>query len=246
MLAEGIFSKIRGYFDAALDLLLPPHCCGCGRALERLWWCEECYLGLSRIRAPRCEVCSFPFDGEVGGGAMACPNCRGGVFYFEFVVAVFRSRGRVRELVHELKYGRRSWASRPLGLMASEGLGDERMVAYGPQVIVPVPLHFLRERDRGFNQSELIAREVGRAAGLPVVGLLERVRATTTQTQFDRRERKRNLQGAMRVRQSRGMKGRRILLVDDVLTTGATLNECARVLVEAGYPRPAGLTVARG
>ena len=113
-------------------------------------------------------------------------------------------------------------------------------------MLVPVPLHLLRQRERGFNQSEIIAREIGKLAGLPVENLLRRVRATTTQTHFDRRARMRNLRGALALRQNVCVKPLNILLVDDVLTTGSTLDECARVLLEAGYPQPSALAVARG
>lgn len=242
-------AAIRGclgrWLSAACDLLLPPHCCGCGKPVAALWWCPDCERNLPRIRPPCCELCSQPFEGAAGP-SFVCPNCHGRPFHFSCAVAAVSSRGAVRELIHGLKYGRQIWAARPLALLAAEGLADPRLRADPPDVIVPVPLHPLRRRERGYNQSEILAREIGRLSGLPVETMLRRVRPTTTQTHFDRRARMRNLRGAMGLRHNSPVKPLNILLVDDVLTTGSTLDECARVLLEAGYPQPSALAVARG
>jgi len=112
-------------------------------------------------------------------------------------------------------------------------------------VIVPVPLHPARRRERGFNQAELLARSLSRLTGLPVMLVLERVRYTTTQTAFDRTERMENLRNAFRLRPARNVRGSRVLLVDDVLTTGSTLSECARVLKESGASSVHAATAAR-
>src|SRR5205823_5404499 len=111
--------------------------------------------------------------------------------------------------------------------------------------IVPVPLHPTRQRERGFNQAMLLARSLSPRTSLPVVPALERVRYTTTQTAFDRAERMENLRNAFRLRPRRDVRGSRVLLVDDVLTTGSTLSECARVLKQAGASSVYAATAAR-
>ncbi|GAB4165424.1 MAG: ComF family protein [Terrimicrobiaceae bacterium] len=213
--------------------------------MEQPWWCSDCLRALPLIRPPCCELCSQPFEGSADP-SFICPNCHGKPFHFSHAIAAVSSRGAIRELVHGLKYRRQAWAARPLAEIAAGALADPRLRHDSPEVLVPVPLHPLRQRERGFNQSELLAREIGRLSGLPVQGLLRRIRATTTQTHFDRRTRMRNLRGAIALRHNAAVKPLSILLVDDVLTTGSTLDECARVLLEAGYPQPAALAVARG
>jgi ComF family protein len=112
-------------------------------------------------------------------------------------------------------------------------------------VIVPVPLHPARERERGFNQAALLARSLAVRTGLPVKPVLERIRYTTTQTAFDRAERMENLHNAFRLRRRQDVQGLRVLLVDDVLTTGSTLSECARVLKQARASSVYAATAAR-
>jgi len=234
----------REAFFAARDLVLPPHCAGCGAGIDGGWWCDPCRRLLQPIRPPRCEACSQPFSGAITG-PFVCPNCHGRAFHFETAVAAFSSRGSLRELIHLLKYAKARWASKPLAELASLALEDPRLQP-APEVLVPVPLHPLRQRERGFNQSELIARELSRLSGIPVSLPLVRIRATQTQTHFDRNQRMRNLRGAFALGQNASVSGLSILLVDDVLTTGSTLDECARVLLAAGSGRVRALTVGRG
>ncbi len=229
---------------AALDLILPPHCAGCGRGIPGGFWCPACLGTLHPISPPRCEICSHPFDGLIDG-PFVCPNCRGRHFHFVCAVAVMPSRGPVRDLVHRLKYHGASWAARPLAELALAGLDDPRLSG-APDALVPVPLHPLRRRQRGYNQALLIAREIAAHARLPVLDVLLRVRKTQTQTHFNRRERMRNLRGAFRLRAGVDVRDKRLLLVDDVLTTGSTMDECARVLAEAGAGPAHALAVARG
>jgi competence protein ComFC len=112
--------------------------------------------------------------------------------------------------------------------------------------MVPVPLHPVRLRERGYNQAEALASVVSRQTGVPVTPCLQRVRYTLTQTRFDRVQRRRNLRGAFALRKSTGVTGQRLLLIDDVLTTGSTLHECAAVLLDRGARSVRALTVARG
>src|SRR5262249_21837498 len=135
---------------------------------------------------------------------------------------------------------------RQLGRWLDEALDDPRLADQHFDLVVPVPLHPARKRERGFNQAELLARELSRSRGLSLGKALDRIRYTTTQTQFDRNERMENLKDAFRLRHGCNVQGLRMLLVDDVLTTGSTLSECASVLKRAGAHAVHAVTVARG
>jgi len=155
------------------------------------------------------------------------------------------SRGAIRDLIHGLKYYRKSWNVTPLVQIVRMVFDDERLTDK-PAVLVPVPLHSLRVRERGYNQAELLARALGRVSGFPVVNMLRRTRPTTTQTHFDRAHRLKNLRGAFAVKTGISLPDEcHIILVDDVFTTGATLDECARTLVNEGFPTPDAITIAR-
>jgi ComF family protein len=165
---------------------------------------------------------------------------------FDAGVAVMRCTGEVRELMHRFKYGKQRYLRRLLGGWLAEALDDDRLADIEPDVLVPVPLHPAREREREFNQAEELARWVTRLRGVPTARLLRRRRYTVTQTRFDREQRMRNLREAFEVRQNARVAGQHILLVDDILTTGSTLDECARVLVGAGAASVNAIAVARG
>jgi ComF family protein len=161
-------------------------------------------------------------------------------------VSAYRSRGVVRKVIHDFKYGRHLHLRHLAGRWLTEALNDPRLTGRRFRLIVPVPLHPARKRERGFNQAELLGRELHRACGVPLGDVLQRIRYTTTQTQFDRSERMENLRGAFRLRDGCDVQGFRILLVDDVLTTGSTLSECASVLKKAGAISVHAATAARG
>jgi ComF family protein len=124
-------------------------------------------------------------------------------------------------------------------------LNDERLRERRFDIIVPVPLHPTRERERGFNQASLLAESLSAQISTPSKPLLERIRYTTTQTALDRAERMENLHNAFRLRKNADVRGLRVLLIDDVLTTGSTLSECARVLKRAGATSVHAATAAR-
>lgn len=234
----------RGLLGGAVDLLWPLPCAGCGGRRASAWLCEECALRVPHIRGPRCACCSLPYAGGYEG--FVCQNCRGRRFFFERAVAGVLAKGMVREMVHRLKYRGERWLARPLAEWMVEVCEREAAEGLGrADVIVPVPLHWRREWVRGYNQAELLARELGRRLRLPVSGVLERIRYTESQTHFDRRERMRNPGGAFGLRRGKGVENLGILLVDDVFTTGATLDGCARVLREAGAKWVVAVAAAR-
>jgi ComF family protein len=157
-----------------------------------------------------------------------------------------QSRGVVRDLIHRFKYGGQVWIGALLSDFLSQGLEDSRLKGRSFDAVVPVPLHPLRKREREFNQAEILSRELARRSGLAFCEALERLRYTMTQTHFDRRSRMQNLRHAFGLRRKAPVQGKDLLLVDDVLTTGSTLDECARVLLAAGARSVRALTVARG
>ncbi|MEO7165521.1 MAG: phosphoribosyltransferase family protein [Spartobacteria bacterium] len=161
-------------------------------------------------------------------------------------MSAYRSRGVVRKVMLDFKYGRQIHLRHLLGGWLAEVLHDPRLAGRRFDLIVPVPLHPARKRERGFNQAALLARELKRRSRIPLGDVLQRTRYTTTQTQFDRSERMENLKGAFRLRQRSSVQDLRMLLVDDVLTTGSTLSECASVLKQAGALSVHAATVARG
>jgi ComF family protein len=160
-------------------------------------------------------------------------------------VAAYRGRGIVRQIIHDFKYGRQIHLRHLVARWLFAALDDERLRGRQFDIIVPVPLHPTRQRERGFNQAGLIAELLGARISIPCKPVLKRIRYTTTQTALDRAERMENLHNAFRLRKNADMRGLRVLLIDDVLTTGSTLSECARVLKRAGAISVHAATAAR-
>ena len=239
MALEDVLEPIR-------SLLFPEHCAHCSRSVgEGADLCEACAGLIERIRAPRCEACSQPFDGAVAS-KFICPNCRNEGFAFQCAVAVVRSHETIRDLVHRLKYGREMWIARVLAAIQFEGFSDPRLADGAIDALVPVPLHPRRLRERQFNQAAVLAGHLARATGLPVLECLRRTRYTGTQTRLGRKARRQNLRDAFAPLKNSDVTGMDLVLVDDVLTTGSTLDACAAILLENGARSVRALTVARG
>jgi ComF family protein len=227
-----------------LDLFWPPVCPGCGgdRESSRAL-CFSCETSWPVISGLRCEVCSQPF--AASDAVLICQNCRERNFHFVASLSPLRAHGAVREMVHRLKYNRERWLAGPLAGWMAQVAGDERLPLARIDALVPVPLHPLREREREFNQAELLARELAKAWHIPMRRLLRRQRPTETQTHFDRRERMRNLRQAFVLAHNAKCNSMNIVLVDDVFTTGSTLDECARTLLDGGAAAVWAVTAAR-
>ncbi len=231
--------------DPLRSLFFPSHCAGCGRAVsEGDHLCRACGESIEKIRPPRCEVCSQPYPGDMP--TFTCPNCQGDTFHFDCAIAVVRSNGVVREMVHRLKYGKELWLGRILAGWMREGLDDPRLLGWTPDALVPVPLHPRRLREREFNQAEILCQELSRTSGIRVFSPLARCRYTTTQTELDRKGRRQNLRDAFIPGKNGDVTNMNLLLVDDVLTTGSTLDACAAALLEAGARSVRAITAARG
>jgi ComF family protein len=206
--------------------------------------CQDCQDKAQRIVAPFCAKCSEPFSGAIDG-QFTCANCAHRPLAFDAAISAYRSRGVVRFVILQFKYNRQLHLRHPVPEWLLDAMKDDRLRHRNFDCIVPVPLHPTRLRERGFNQAELLAKILRQRTNLSLNRALERIRYTTTQTAFDRTDRMENLRGAFRLRKRIDMRGLRVLLVDDILTTGSTLSECARVLREAGAHSVYAVTAAR-
>lgn len=229
---------------ALLDLLYPPSCLVCRAAsAEPGALCVACWRQIAFIERPYCERLGIPFESDGGAGLLSPEAIADPPAYERARAACVFAEGPARELIHGLKYGDRLEIAGPAGVwMARAG----RELLTEADALVPVPLHRRRLWARRFNQAALLAQSVSKASGVAYLPLaLVRVKPTRPQVGLSRRERQDNLQGAFRVPDSALVAGRRIVLVDDVLTTGSTANACARALTKAGAARVDVLTLAR-
>jgi len=231
--------------EAAASLLYPSVCTACGGSIRPGdYLCNQCETKAIRILPPFCQKCSEPFEGAITS-AFTCANCAHRTIHFDAAVAAYRGRGIVREIIHVFKYGRQIHLRHLVARWLYAALDDDRLSGLNFDVIVPVPLHPTRQRERGFNQASLLAELLSAQTSSPARPFLERIRYTTTQTALDRSERMENLHNAFRLRKNADVRGLRVLLIDDVLTTGSTLSECARVLKRAGALSVHAATAAR-
>jgi ComF family protein len=238
-----------------LDLLLPPRCLKCGTQVEQQGaLCPGCWKDLTFLSAPLCARCGYPFEFEPfefepvefeKAHDSLCAQCIRRPPAFGRARAVFRYDDASRGLVLSFKHRDRTDAASAFGAWLARAGAP---LLADADLIMPVPLHWLRLFRRRYNQAALLAGALSRASGRPAVyDALIRSRPTPSQGGLGREARRRNVRGAFRVRPGRAaaLAGRRILLVDDVLTTGATAEECARALYGAGAAAVDLLTLAR-
>jgi len=214
-----------------LELLLPPCCPGCQRQrpLTPAGICRPCLRTL-RFSSAHCPRCAFPYPGTALPGHL-CERCLRQPPAFQNTIALGLYQGPLRQLVRGLKFTRRPLLDRPLGRLLARRLHRRGLTR--PDLIVPVPLHLRRLRRRGYNQALLLARGVAAAWQMPVeADLLAQIRPTHTQKGLDAHQRQDNLRNVYAV--NRQLNGERLLLVDDVMTTGATARACAAALSRAG------------
>jgi ComF family protein len=213
------------------------------REVTRIPVCRRCLKAPEPLSAEFfCVSCRTPFQNAFPlDAAGRCALCRSGLRGFDAAYCFGAYEGVLRKLIHLYKYGRIKTLARPLGNLLAAALPREQEF----DAVVPVPLHWRRQWQRGFNQSEMLARDMARRTGIPVVKALGRVQATVTQASLGNTSRRRNVAGAFQCKRALLVEGKRILLIDDVMTTGATATSCAQALKRAGARKVTLLTVAR-
>jgi ComF family protein len=241
-------TALQEWFGATLAFVYPEVCQICDQeraAPAEGFVCARCRDQVKLIRPPFCERCGLPYEGDITT-TFECTNCREMELDFRSARAAAAASGPVLEAIHRYKYQRALWFEPFLaGLLVSEAGSELRRERW--DWIVPVPLHPAKEREREFNQAERLAVRLGAAIGIPVkTKLLRRIAATPTQTLLTRDRRAANMRNAFALRPGQKPAGRRIVLVDDVFTTGATTSACARALRKAGAGDICVWTVARG
>jgi ComF family protein len=218
---------------ATLDTLYPPICLACRAATSEAGaLCSSCWRAMRFIERPFCDRLGTPFEHDLGEGLLS-PQAVTDPPVFQRARAVARFEdGPARRLVHRLKYSDRGELAAPMGAWMARAGAD---VLAEADAITPVPLHARRLWTRRFNQAAALGREIARRAGKPFEpALLRRIKATPSQVGLSREQRVQNMQGAFRAAPAALVQGRRIALVDDVLTSGATANAAARALLRAG------------
>lgn len=226
-----------------LDLLYPARskCNICGRTGAGAA-CSICLASLDYLQGATCLHCGKQLSEQYGDSI--CPDCKVGDFYFERAYSCFEYSGMGKELIYKFKYEGKTQLSGVIAGLMEERLRNERL---STDIIVPVPIHENKLKLRGFNQSYLVARELGKRLGKPVIDCLERIKETKEQYNLDRVERHLNIVNAFSIKLMYNIdKYKSILLVDDIYTTGSTVNECSKVLKRLGAKTIYVITAATG
>ena len=236
----------RTLLDRLVHTLLPAPCLECGRPLPArgtaLGLCSGCRARLKPLPEKACGICARPLPSYEPPPGFVCAACRESPPGFDRLLALWSYEPPLDKVVQALKFRRLDYLGSHLARALAEELGGE-LLSF--DAVVPVPLHWRRRLARGYNQAERIASPLARALGLPLTRALSRVRATPPQSLLGRKERLANLRRAFRARHPERLRDRHLLLVDDVATTGATLDAAATVLKRAGAAAVTALVVGR-
>jgi len=225
---------LNAFLNSFLDFLLPRFCFECSDKLlpGEYLFCAECLPEIPRVPPDRLAI---EFERKFLGEEIISGFTS--LFLFE-------KDGSIQKVIHEMKYQNSFNIGKTLGRIAGEEL-FEKAAEWNADMIIPVPIHSLRRADRGYNQSLYIAKGIGEMLFLPVKsGIVKRGKYTATQTTLNLNERKENVADAFTVKKNTPVKGKRIILIDDVITTGATITECAKALLNAGAVKVFAISVA--
>ena len=235
-------------FHFFLDLIFPKFCLGCGK--EGIWLCPKCQAKILPVKTQLCPGCGRISPRQRRGKyfGIYCQNCRRkyrpklkGI-----IVAAYYVEGPIKELIHNFKYNHILELETILGDLLAKSLKDN-LKSERDVIVTAVPLHFLRRAQRGYNQSEILARYVANKLKMPKnFQIIKKIRQTKPQVKLGGKKRLENLKNCYKIINKNIVRGQTIILVDDVTTTGTTLNECAKVLREAGAKGIWGLVVAKG
>ncbi len=245
---SALIESVTNWLNAGLGFFYPEACQLCGQARAtpaQGFVCGDCRAQVRFIEPPFCERCGRPFEGALTT-SFECAHCRETEMHFGWARSAAVARGPVLEAIHRYKYHRALWFEPFLADLlirrAAPALAEEKW-----DWLVPVPLHRAKEHQREFNQAARLARRLSAATQIPMhQRLLRRVQPTRSQTLLSRPERVTNVRRAFALRGRPRLHGQRLVLVDDVFTTGATTSACARVLRAAGADEVCVWTVARG
>ncbi len=234
-------------WDGLLDFLYPPRCLVCEEH-ARPALCNSCTACFTPVPTPACPVCGRPVEGSSPCRLCAgMPTGGGGDWAFASARAAAIYEGPLRHAIHRFKYGRMILLGEPLGAFLANRLVVDGLLGEAVDAVVPVPIHPVRQRERGFNQTELLAAPVAAMLSVPLLPrALRRVRRTPPQVGLPPEARRANLQDAIAAPEPKLLAGCRVLLVDDVFTTGTTTDTCARSLKEAGAACVYVATLAAG
>lgn len=239
--------------EPILNLLFPVYCPVCDSYMERdksRVLCPKCWDSIIRINPPYCIKCCKPYysfnnDNHRQKEGHLCNQCRRIRIYFDHTLSGGIYDGALREAIHLFKYNGKKNLSTPLGDFLYDELKTK--IAFEKfEYIIPVPLHKIRLKERGFNQTLLISRRLSKNSKIPIItNVLKKKKPTPPQADLPLKDRKRNVRGAFFLKNPHKIHGRRIILLDDVYTTGSTVNECSRVLKKAGAAEVTVFTLAR-
>jgi len=240
-------------FRHLLDVIYPPRCAVCGAFLmdtrmyfaeDPLPFCDACRGDIHPIVSPLCTICGIPFFSKAQEDH-PCGECLNVKPHYDTLSAPYVYEGTVLNAICGLKYGGKTFLANALGPLLAQ-FAEKRFSDVRIDLAMPVPLHKKRLRERGFNQSLLLARHVAEALAVKLDFMsLRRIKYTPPQTGLTRKERHRNIRGAFQLENASAMRDKSVLLVDDVATTGSTLNACAKALKQAGTQSIYCLALAR-
>lgn len=229
------------------DIIFPPQCLGCEEVINqsrRHFFCPDCFEKINFINNNFCPICGLPFLVSPAGNHI-CGSCLENKPGYSQARAVAGFETVIMDAIHKFKYGRNISTGYALAsLMADFSFPDFDISDCS--LLIPVPLHIKRLRERGFNQSLILANQISKKFKIPVdFSVLKRCKFTLTQTGLNKAEREKNIKGAFIVADSKKISGKKIILIDDVFTTGATINECSKILLKAGAQKINVLTLSR-
>jgi competence protein ComFC len=230
---------LQNFVRSFVDLLYPPACPACGKPLPRVAMdamvCLSCWSQISRNQPPFCHACGRQMHKSRDTSKSVCSRCMRAPLAFDRAFSVCVYDGVIKTLIHEFKYKDKQYLGKPLAKLLIDFIREYDLPISYIDYLVPMPLHSAKLREREFNQAQILCREVGLAIEKPLIeNNLFRYRATDTQAALEPHQRFLNVKGSFAVTEKQSIKDRNLLLIDDVLTTGATASEAARALKDAG------------
>ncbi|MDR2723606.1 MAG: ComF family protein [Holosporaceae bacterium] len=224
------------------DICFPITCCNCGKIVDSEGLCLDCWKKIKWLSDPKCKICGTPFEIDINA---LCPMCIKKKPYFDKAISTFEYDDFSKSLVLKFKHGDATYICQQLAVWLYRVSGE---VIKNSDIIIPVPIHFFKRLKRKYNQSELLAQRLGKFGGIPYEPrVLRKKKHTQQQEGLSRNARLKNINGSFDVapKYAHLLHGKTIILVDDVLTTGATANECSKILKRAGAGKVVVLTMAR-